>query len=120
MTRLIPLLAAFFIGCGLPDDTLMSDLEEGDVEKLCEELASDERSVTCTTDDYEFTIEIGGSADECVTDNDASYYEGCDVTVGDIRDCDDAWSDLSDEEICGLESGFPAECDPLIECAFGG
>lgn len=120
MSRLIPLFAALLVGCGLPDDTLMSDLEESDVEKLCEELASDVREVTCSGEGYEFTVEIGGTVDECIDDNDVSYYEGCDVTVGDVRDCNDAWDAMSDEELCSADAEYPAACEPIVDCAFGG
>ncbi len=118
MFRLTPLLAALLVGCGIPDETLMSELEEGDLESLCAELADEDRSVTCTYDGFEFTVDVSGSEEECVSDNDVSAYEGCDVTVGDVRACDEAWDTLSEEEICALETGFPEACDPILECVF--
>ena len=118
MRQLALLLSAFAIGCGIPDATLMSDLDDDQVEKLCGELASDIREVNCTGDGGEYGFELGGSQEECISDHD--FYDGCDVTVGDVRECNEAWDALSDEEICSLEDGFPPECDPVIDCAVGG
>ena len=118
------LLALIFttavLGCGIPDDMLMSDLTEQEVETLCGELSGDPREVTCSGDGYEITVEIGGTEAECIEDNSPAYYEGCDVTVGDMRACSDAWSAMSDEEICALSTELPEECQPLLECAFTG
>ena len=47
------------LGCGIPDDMLMSDLTEQEVETLCGELSGDPREVTCSGDGYEITVEIG-------------------------------------------------------------
>ena len=119
MRTLSLLLTALAIGCGPSDDALMSELDDSDLEKLCNELAGDEREVSCDYDGVELTIEVSSSAEECIEDNASSYYEGCDVTVGNLRDCNDAWAALSDDEICSLEAEWPSECDPLLECAFG-
>lgn len=112
------LLAALTVGCGVPDDVQMSELEESQVESLCEELDGD-RSVTCTYDEVELTIEISTSTEECIADYDSALYESCDATVGDMRACSDAWEALSDDEICSAEADYPAECQFLLECAFG-
>ncbi len=113
------LLTVLLTGCGVPDDALMSDLDEDELVSLCEEITSEERSVTCSGDGYEITIDITGSVDECVDGNDPSYYDGCDATAGDVRACSDAWDALTDEDICGLDTSFPAACDPILECVFG-
>jgi len=114
------LVALSLVGCGVADDKAVSDFEEGDIESLCDELATDTREVTCEGDGFEVTLEIGETYDECVaTLSETDAYTNCDLTAGDLRACQDAWDAYTDEELCSLEAGFPDECEPLFTCALG-
>lgn len=111
---------ALLVGCNnISDDTPVEDLTDDEVETLCDELAGEDREIVCSEGGIEVTLTIEDSSASCVENYTPSDYEGCDVTVGDIRSCDDAYQSLSDEEICGLETGIPSECESLFECSLG-
>ena len=112
MRTLIIISTLALSACGISDGTALADLSADDGTKICEEY--EPRTVTCDVEGFEFTVEF---ATECDTNNGASDVpEACDATVGDFRDCFDAWSAMSDEEICASE-GFPAECGALFSDA---
>lgn len=116
LSRIATLLALplVLLGCGISDSTLLSDIDEGDAAKVCEEFAQYARTVTCTFGDQEIEIEMGmGTVEECTADYEP-LPEGCPLTMGDMRACMDATFALTDEEICTQEAPLP-ECTVLMD-----
>ena len=115
----IPLLALIGTACGgVPDSAVVADLSDDDLLSLCEEYGDSARSVTCSMDGMEFTMDIGyDSEEECGEDIEAPPA-GCTATVGDYRQCQDAFAAMSDDEICGM-AGLPAECAAMMACIEG-
>ncbi|MEZ4323240.1 MAG: hypothetical protein R3F61_37595 [Myxococcota bacterium] len=124
---LVALLFAFPLlpGCGgVPDGKLLTDVDEDDVAKLCEEFVKDApaRTVTCDFDGFEVTIEVGLFDDE--TECNSTYEpppDGCEATVGDMRDCVQAFAEITDAEICDPEAdgSVPPACQALFDCFEG-
>ena len=111
------LLAVVLVGCGgddgVSDSKRLSDLTQAEAQSVCEDLADDfpERSVNCMGT----TITIGFNKSECAADSTEPTPATCTATVGDARDCADAFYGLTDDQICTTET-LPAACAPLEEC----
>jgi hypothetical protein len=105
-------------GCGLSDAWLVRDLTPEDLAVLCEEVSQEPWEITCTYDAVSVTIPAGLSHADCMETYDPVWFSSCDVTVGDVRACQAAWSMLSDEEFCDLNQGLPDACAPMIDCVF--
>lgn len=108
---------------GVSDNTLLSELDEDGVASVCEDVATEPRTISCVTDYGTFDITLGSTVEECIADF-VAPPEGCQATVGDAKACFEALSGegLTDEEICNPDTtvtGIPAECEPLTapECA---
>lgn len=105
------LMILSFLGlaaCGISDSTAVADLDNDDAQKICEEF--DEREITCEVEGFEFTVTLGGDCDDATI---GDVPEGCTATVGDYRDCQEAYAALSDEEVCAADD-VPAACEPLF------
>lgn len=99
------------VGCGVSDDAVLSDLEEGDWEKLCAGRTVEASTTTCEVDGVEYDVEIEASTEEdCVADN-SSTFADCGATAGDFNACMDAFDGA---DVCSAE--MPAACDPLLDC----
>lgn len=98
-------------GSGVSDSKKLTDLSADEAKDLCEELADGfpERSVDCSG----VMITIGFDKSECASASEAPA--SCTATAGDARDCADAMSALTDEQICTSED-LPAACAPLQDC----
>lgn len=110
MRNLIIAATLVLSACGLSNGTELGSLDQEDATKLCEE--GEARTIECGEGEVTWTIELNGDCD-----NAEVPPETCTATVGDWRDCSDAWAAMSDEEICAAES-TPSECAPLFtaEC----
>ncbi len=95
---LITLLAT---GCGLSEDKVVTDLTEGQLERMCKDLIKVE-PVSLTCDDT-FTVYSPPTLEECVRDFE-DLPSGCIATVGDVYACTDGWADVS------CDSQIPAAC----------
>jgi hypothetical protein len=115
LTRIASLFALTLLcGCGISDSTLIADIDESDAAKVCAEFAGYDRIVTCTMGDYSYEINMGmGSEEDCVATWEPAPA-GCTATMGDIRDCMDAFAALSDDEICTMEA-TPPECAGMMD-----
>ncbi|MFT4976349.1 MAG: hypothetical protein ACI8S6_002246, partial [Myxococcota bacterium] len=102
-----------------PDDKAINEFDEDDVDSFCEELSGDPREVTCDYDGVSITFTLTESYDECVEIYASELFASCSLTAGEVRECQDAYDALSDEDFCSLEAGIPAECEAMFECAFG-
>lgn len=113
MKNLLVLATALFIGCGgdgVSDSKKLAALSASESTDLCKELASDHppRMVTCSG----FTFTFGIDPASCDGDVPTS---ACTATAGDARDCQNAYDDLTDEQIC-MSDGGPAACEKLTGC----
>lgn len=112
------LLAAVLVGCGggVSDSKKLSDLTAAEAKEACEEMADDypERTVTCESGGQTFTLTLGIDKADCATDSEPAPAT-CTATVGDARDCYDAFYSLTDAEICSSDSE-PAACAKLEGC----
>jgi hypothetical protein len=110
------LLTLVVLGCGggsgVSDSKKLADLSTDEAKDLCEELADGfpERTVDCSG----VMITIGFNKAECATDSEPAP-SSCTATAGDARDCADAMSALTDDQICTSDS-LPAACAPLQDC----
>lgn len=100
-------------GCGISDGTLLSDLDADDLQKLCEE--TPEESFTCTGEGFEYTITFG-DCDTSDTDGggDVTWPASCTATVGDLRDCNEAYIEALRADPCTAD--VPAACDWMADC----
>jgi hypothetical protein len=108
MRNLTVLSLLALTACGVSSNAELSSLDQDQAQSLCEE--TEERTITCGDDTFSFEITLGGDCDAEYT----APPEGCTATVGDWRDCQDAYAALSDEEICEAED-VPAACDALFD-----
>lgn len=88
--------------CGISNGTELGSLDKEDAIKLCEE--AEARTIECGEGDVTWTIELNGDCSDA-----EAPPETCTATVGDWRDCVDAWDAMSDDEICAAES-TPSAC----------
>lgn len=106
-------LAAFLVGCGggVSDSKKLAELSVSEAKDVCLELVDDypEKTVNCNGT----MTTVGFTKAEC--DDEGPAPATCTATVGDIRDCTDAFYSLSDAQICMLET-LPAACAPLEGC----
>jgi hypothetical protein len=99
-------------GSGVDDSKKLSDLSADESKDLCEELADSfpEKTVDCDGQ----MITIGYDKADC-----AGTIEpppaSCTATAGDVRDCADALSALSDEQVC-TATDLPAACAAISDC----
>ena len=115
MNRFLTTLAAGLLlaGCGLSDGKALRDLDEDDWAKLCEEF--EEESFTCEGEGFSYTIEFGGDCEPTDTDGTLMEFpESCEATVGDLRDCDEAWREVLRADPCSAD--VPTECDYFESC----
>jgi hypothetical protein len=113
MKKLFVLATVLFIGCGddgVSDSKKLSDLSTAEATDLCKELASDHPPRTVTCGNFMFTLGI----DPATCDGEVPTA-ACTATAGDARACQDAYDDLTDEQICTNETG-PAACQKLTGC----
>ncbi len=124
----LPTLLMVLAACGrVPDDRVAADLDEKDVEKLCEEFvdAYPQQTFTCESEGVTIDIEVGFdlTLEQCIADFEPPP-EGCTATVGDLRTCYDALFTATEEEICDPDPqdpdpDEPGPCDALFtpECS---
>lgn len=118
-SQILVALSALLIGCGVPDDALISDLSSDEVTSLCEEVAGDDVVFTCEGGSAEVTVSFERSVADCEDTYDPSRYEDCDVTAGDVRTCEDAYEALTQDDVCDESFElFPDACDPIYDCLF--
>lgn len=98
--------------CGIPDGTLLAELDAADATEVCSEY--EPRTITCTEGDATWTREF---ATDCAGAG-VDVPAGCPATVGDYRACEDAYRDMTDEQICADD--LPAACGALFveACVF--
>ncbi|MEO8698748.1 MAG: hypothetical protein ABI867_01860 [Kofleriaceae bacterium] len=102
-------------GSGVDSDAAIVDLSAAEVTDVCEYVTDvlPERTVDCGDGD---TITVGeGGVTECTGDYTdlAADHPDCELTVGDVEACAEAFAALSDEELCSMDS-FPAACAPIL------
>ena len=107
---MIPFVALVAGACGVSDSVLLSDLSDSQIDSLCNEFA-DFESVSFECDGFSFESEPL-AVDECV-DTFTPYPEGCEATVGDLRDCQDSIFEASEEEACDPEAEVDPGCEAL-------
>jgi len=115
-TVLSALSLALMVGCGIPGDTVLTDLETKDWELICDravDTRAEARTVTC--EGFEVTIEPS-TVQDCV-DAGAFYTAAtCAGTLDDWVSCNEE-PDLTDDQVCGVEEYTPStECTALAEC----
>lgn len=100
---------------GLPDSKVVGTLTVSEAEALCNELAGvfPERMVTCDGT----AITIGIDPADCVGDQPPTT---CTATVGDFRDCFEAFGNLSDAQICDDATPTPPACAPVLSAGCTG
>lgn len=107
--KFLPVLAlAILSGCGVPNGKALKDLEDEDWTALCEEQG--EESFTCEVGGASLTYTFGTNCDQV----NGSVADGCEATVGDYRDCNDAWMAALREDPCYAKE-IP-ECDWFASC----
>lgn len=101
-------------GSGLSDSKVVGTLTLSEAMDLCVELSESfpERTVDCGGG---VTLTVGINPAECTDQPPAT----CTATVGNFRDCFDAFGDLSDAELCSDTTLPPAACAPVLsaECS---
>lgn len=106
-----PLL--FAVGCGVSDDTLLNEIEEGLWEKICKKATADSVDETITCEDGTEIEVTAITAQQCVDANKAAWDAECTATFGDWRTCRDFDLDPCDPDL----EGYAAACAPLNDCA---
>lgn len=97
------------VGCGVPGSKSMADLSEKDREAVCKEMGKS--APTEETDCGDGVTSGAFDQGDCV--DALEEYAACgDLTVGDVRDC----NDVLNEDVCDLSGLEDDACKPLVDC----
>ncbi len=116
---LILVATSMFVGCGIPGDTLLTDLTSDDADLICKHAVDEDaadRTVDCAG--TEVTIEASTMTD--CTDYFAAVLTvanpGCTADLDTWVACKSE-DDLTDGQICGTEEYTPsADCVAVVTC----
>lgn len=112
------ILLSGLVGCGVPDDKPLKDFEPDDLERFCSEISGEVRDIECNYDGVEVFFEVGQTYEDCIETYEPTLFEDCDLTAGNIRDCESALAGIADEDFCALDTGYPEACADLVACIF--
>jgi hypothetical protein len=106
-------LFAVLVGCGVSEDKTVTELSEGQIERVCTDLAKSEPvSLTCGGDELVYSPP---SVEDCTRDL-TDLPGACIATVGDLYACADGWAEVSCDsqlpEACAVYAD--ASCQPEL------
>jgi hypothetical protein len=106
-------------GCGGDDDKLARELTTEEYREKCEEANANAptEDVTCQFMGMDIVLEAEDFQADCDAITENPVPDTCDVTVGQVDDCDDA---LGDDPCAAIEGDLPAACEPLATEACSG
>jgi hypothetical protein len=113
----IAMILGFAVGCGGDDDKLARELSVDELKDKCEESNANapDEPVTCEFMGMDIEIQPEDFQSDCdeITENDIPAT--CDVTVGQVDDCQAA---IEDDRCATIEGDIPPACAPLFteEC----
>jgi hypothetical protein len=100
-------------GGGPSDSTKLVDLTASEAKELCEETIGS-RTINCSG--TEITIET--TQEDCnMAGSGNDVPANCQATVGDFRDCQDAFDAATDAQLCDPEGFTPPACAAIAACS---
>jgi hypothetical protein len=96
------------VGCGISDNKLLADLDEGEPERLCDQVEPEAFACEGTA----LTLDFSRNPETCR--GELAVTDDCEATVGDWRACDEAYREALREDPCAIA---PEECEWTLGCA---
>jgi hypothetical protein len=94
-------------GCGVSDNKLLADLDEGERERLCDNVKAE----TFACEGTAMTLDFSRDPESCL--GELEVKEDCEATVGEWRACDEAYREVLREDPCAMA---PEECEWTLGC----